>query len=647
MKKYLLTGFLGLLISITYSADKKHNALVTIGKLPVSAEEFKYIYERNNNNVQDPENKKNPSEYLQLFINFKLKVLEAQQLGLDTTADFKNELAGYRKELALPYLTDFSYDDNLVRETYRRMTKEVNASHILIFLPENFVPADTLEAFEKITGIRKQITEGLNFNEAAIQYSQDPSVSQNRGDLGWFSAFQMVYPFENAAFTTPVGQLSKPFRTRFGYHLLKTNDIRDAQGEMLVSHIMMSYPNGATPQMKESARLKADSIYNLLRNGAGFAELAMKLSDDKQSAADSGKLPWFGRSYMISAFSDPAFSLKNNGDISKPVDSGFGYHIIRRLDHKPVPAYDDVKNDLQDKIKKDSERSLGSRIAFINKLKSSYRFTRDQAAVDANISASAGWFRNDSIEIPPAGEDSPVLFTFAGSTFRTSQWADYLRKMTFTTELSNPQRMKELYESWENETVLAYEDSHLEQKHPEFGSLMQEYHDGMLLFTISDSKIWQRASNDSTGLAAFYEKNKNKYLWDDRYKGSIIRCYSPEIKEKTENYLEQDIPVNEITDILGISPNSISITEGIWSEKENPVIDYYFWKGVKPDDWDDATGIVKVKKMPPEPKLLNEARGYHIADYQQYLEDKWIEALRKKYPVKINKKILKTLGNGE
>jgi len=646
MKKLVSVSLLVFSVCFTLAAQKKQDVLVTIGKNPITRDEFKYIYERNNSNIQDPENKKTPSEYLQLFINFKLKVLEAQSLGMDTTADFTKELAGYRTELAAPYLTDISFDDKLIEETYNRMTKEVNASHILINLPENPTSEDTLEAYGKITEIRRQIAGGLNFNEAAVKYSQDPSVSQNHGDLGWFTVFQMVYPFEIAAYTTPPGEISQPFLTRYGYHLLKVNDIRKSEGEMHVAHIMIGYIQGATPEQKETARLKADSIYNLLKQGIGFSELVMKYSDDKRSVSDGGELPWFGRSSMIPEFSGPAFELKNNGDISKPVDSGFGYHIIKRLDHKPVPALGEVKSELLEKIKKDSERSIYSKEAYIIKLKHNYNFTRNQNAVDDILEKSITWFQKETPEIPAELNGNPVLFSFADNTYSAQQWAEYLRKMAVTSALSNPRRLAELYNMWENQSIIAYEDSHLEGKYPEFRSLMQEYHDGMLLFNISDSKIWQRASGDSAGLAVFYQTNKNKYMWEERYKGMIVKCPNPELKEKVESYLDQGIPLNEIFDMIHITPAAFNVTEGTWSEKENPVIEYYFMNGSKPKDWDENTGFVKAGKIPPEPKLLNEARGYHIADYQQYLEDKWIKELRKKYPVKINKKLLRTLDNG-
>ena len=253
MRNILILGLLLTTLAGMAPAQEKKGALVTIGKTAITPDEFHRIYERNNANIQDPENKKTAREYLELFINFKLKVMEAMHLGMDTVQAFKTELEGYRNELSTPYLTNITFNDQLVKETYQRMLKEVNASHLLVEVPDGASPADTLAARKKIMEIREEILGGLDFGDAAVRYSQDPSAQANKGDLGWFTVFQMVYPFEEAAYTTPVGEVSMPVRTRFGYHLLKVNGIREAQGEIHVAHIMKIYAPDASPAQKEKA----------------------------------------------------------------------------------------------------------------------------------------------------------------------------------------------------------------------------------------------------------------------------------------------------------------------------------------------------------------------------------------------------------
>jgi peptidyl-prolyl cis-trans isomerase SurA len=643
-KLIFLIFFVCLVLSTAFSQSSK-DVVVTIGKEKVYAGEFSKIYERNNGNIIDPAERKTPAEYLELYVNFKLKVLEARALGLDTSKAFIDELAGYRAELAAPYLTDVSYTEKLVEETYRRMTKEVNASHILITYPQNPSPEDTLDAYNKILEIKAEIEGGLDFREAASKYSEDPSAVQNQGELGWFTVFQMVTPFEDAAYSTPVGRISTPVRTRFGYHLLKVNGIRDASGEIKVAHIMKMFPPEMTPEMKSELKHTIDSLHALLKSGADFAVLARTHSDDQRSAANGGEMPFFGRSRMIAEFSDPAFALAKDGDFTGPVETNFGYHIIKRLELKPVPDFNTVKRELEESIKRDPERSTQSREIFINKLKATYQYRQDEKAVEDKISLVSTWFNEGTLKVPDEITGPEILFTIDGKNFTANDWFIYLKTLEINPADDPVRIIRNQYAAWEEKAIIEYEDGKLEDKYPEFKSLVQEYHDGLLLFAVSEKKIWQLASADTAGLMAFYETNKHKYQWGERYKGMIVSCSSPEIKEEVEDNLEQGIPVAEIYDMAHIDENNLQIIEGAWSKGENPIIDFYVWNGKQPDDWNPEAGFVRGSLAGPEPKLLGEARGFHISDYQQYLEEQWIIELTKKYPVKINKKVLKNIRN--
>jgi peptidyl-prolyl cis-trans isomerase SurA len=645
MRRILMAGLLLMAVTFGTTAQKKKDVLLTIDKQKIAQEDFMRIYKRNNNNIQDSVNKKTAIEYLQLFINFKLKVIESQHLGMDTAKAFREELAGYRTELASPYLTDNSFNDKVIEDTYQRMIKELNASHIMIRLAEDPSPEDTLTAFKKITEIRDLIEKGLDFNDAAKQYSQDPSAETNRGDLGWFTVFQMVYPFENMAYSTRVGQVSPPFRTKFGYHILKVQNIRNAEGEIHVAHIMKMYPQNATPEQKLKALHSIDSLFTLIQKGADFAELAKQYSDDQRSAEKGGEMPWFSRNKMMPEFANPSFALTKDGEISKPIDSGFGYHIIKRLGLKPVPPYEEVKAELTERLKHDKDRVMQSQDTFLAKLKKEYNFNADQPAIDDVLKATRSWLSKEKPQIPSLPEKEQVLFSFAQTSIKTGNWIEFLKKSDISTLSPDSVKILQHFTTFENESVINWEDSHLEEKHPDFRSLMDEYHDGMLLFDISEKKIWQRASSDTTGLEKFYETNKQKYLWPERFKGMVVQCFDPGIRDEVEGYLEMGIPVNEVSDMLHLRPGSITARTGAWAKNEDAVVDYYYWNGPRPADWSPRTGFLSGKLVPPEPKLLNEVRGYHIADYQQYLEDQWIKDLRKKYSVKINKKLLKKMSN--
>lgn len=643
MKQLFVTILLIGFMSPPSFSQKKADVLARIGDMVILSDDFKNVYTRNNNNIIDPAEKKTPEEYLELYINFKLKVLEAQRLGLDTMQSFTEELAGYRSELAAPYLTDISFTENLVEETYNRMKKEVNASHILITFPENAGADDTLIAWNRIMDISNELKAGMNFEEAAAKYSQDPSAVQNSGDLGWFTVFQMVTPFEDAAYSTPVGQVSGPVKSRFGYHLIKVNGQREATGEIKVAHIMKMFPQHISEERKASLKQEMDSLYTLLKNGANFAELAKKHSDDQRSAANGGEMPYFGRSRMIPEFSTPAFLLKKDGDFTQPVETAFGYHIIKRLDLKPIPAFEEIKSELEERIKRDPERSTQSRDLFISKLKSQYSFSRNQQAVDKLLSKTEDWFVDNKIVVPEKTQQPEVLFTLDGKDFTTNDWIDYLKPLQIAASGEQSNVLHSQYEMWEQTALIDYEDQKLESKYPAFKSLLQEYYDGLLLFAVSEQKIWSKASADTTGLQAFYLTNRDKYMWDERYRGVIVKCSNPEIRNKVEDRLGEGVPVSEIYDLTGFSPNMVSIEEGVWSKGENPIIDFYVWDGPKPANWVAETGFVQGETVMPEPKTLEEARGFHISDYQQFLEDEWIRELRSKYRIKINKKALKNI----
>ncbi|HPE77201.1 MAG TPA: peptidylprolyl isomerase [Draconibacterium sp.] len=609
--------------------SQSDETLITIGKTKVSKGEFERIYQKNNNNLYNEAEKKTPEEYLDLFINFKLKVIEAEDLKMDTSSVFIHELAGYREELAAPYLTDVKYDEQMVRDLYERTTKEVNASHLLLTVPQNASPEQDAAVLNRIEKIRKEIIDGKDFNEAAVEYSEDPSAKVNKGSLGYFSAFQMVVPFENAAFTTPVGEVSQPIRTSFGYHLLKVHDIRENQGEILVAHIMKMFPKDITPEIKIVLKIQIDSIYNELKNGADFAELAQKTSDDKRSAVQGGEMAWFSSGRMIPEFANAAFALKNVGDISKPIETPYGFHIIKKLNTRPVASFEASKASLETRIKQDPERSITSKKIFIDKLKTQYNYSENQEAKNKLYNKNS----NDTLDFA-----NSELFKIDNKSYTVDQFQKYLKE-----NHSEPVSFLTQFDTWIEHEITALENSKLEMKYPEFRYLVQEYHDGILLFNISEEKIWNFASQDTTGLEEYYSKNKNKYLWEERFKGLVVTCKNDSAREEADKFFAAEMTVAEITDMLNAKENLISISEGAWEKGANPVVDYYVWNGPKPANFNSELSFIRGDKIPPEAKTLEEARGLYVSDYQKYLEDKWIKELRAKYKITVDKKLLKSI----
>ena len=616
--------------------------LMSIGEHHISKGEFVNLYHKNNKNLSSISEKKSVKEYLKLFTNFKLKVLEAEELKMDTSQAFVNELAGYRKELAASYLTNFDISDKLVAETYQRIKTELSASHILLNLDENASPADTLKIYNQLLKIRSEIIAGLDFNNAAVKYSQDPSAKINLGNLNYFSAFQMVTAFEDAAYTTPIGQISMPVRTNYGYHILKINDKRPARGEIKVAHIMKNVPKNATDSDKKRIKEEIEKIYSKLQNGEDFGDLAKLYSDDKRSAENKGLLPWFNAGKMIGEFAEPAFALKNDNDYTQPVLTPYGYHIIKRIEYRPIKSFEELQPEIISRLKRDVNRGDKQKKIFVEKLKKEYNYSLS----DDNYSKFINYGQNyiDQGKWLPEKEflDQP-LFTLDGKSFGSSLFSEYLKKAVFPKETKNKtQVLNQLYTAWESQEIIAYEDALLEKKYPEFRYLMQEYHDGILLFNLSDKKIWSYAANDSIGLASFYTNTKKKILWEERFKGLVIKCKNQEVRDEVEKYFDAGLNATEIKDLVNAEKEMVTIEDGAWEQGTNNVVDYYVWNN-QTVSINEELEFIRGDKIKPEPKTLNEAKGLYISEYQNFLEKEWIKELKKKYKVKIYKKNLKTI----
>ena len=634
-----------LLISLRVSAQKKSETVVILGTEKVSKEEFEANYRKNNTNILDKKELKSPEEYLDLYIKFKLKVLEAEKLGYDTVRSYREELGGYRKELAKPYLTDVSFNEEMVKTAYYRTQYERKASHLLIRVTPEASPADTLAAWNKINDLRKQIIAGADFNEMAAKYSEDPSAVQNKGVLGYFTAFQMVFPFEDMAYRTQVGQVSEIVRTRFGYHLIKVHDERLAAGEIKVAHIMKMFPQQASEETIANLKLKADSIWQKATSGADFAELAKKYSDDKQSATGGGVINWFTPNNMVHQFAEAAFALKNDGDISPVIRTPYGWHIIKRLERKTTQPLEKLRPDLEAKIKQNPAISKHSDEAFDRKLRAEYQLKIDEPTFTrliASVSDTIGWKNMTSDK----QLKEKLLVTFADQKLNIGAFIDFLQKQKFTpvNNQAEPQ-LKGMLNKYINQELLAYENSQLEKKYPDFARLYQEYHDGILLFNISKDKIWDVASNDTARLQTYFNQTAKKHYWGDRFKGWIIQAKDLETKSKVETLLnEKEVTKQELMDIFNAkTENNIQLTDVAFEKGGNPIVDYFIWGGVKPSGFDETTTFVHGKIVKNELKELKEAWGLYSSDIQEQIGKEWVDSLMKKYPVSINQKVLKKI----
>jgi len=624
----------------------KPNPVVFIyGTDTVYQNEFERLLYKNKTN-KDKLSEKEVREYLDLYINFKLKVKEAKVLKLDTNNNFVTELAGYRKQLSNPYLTDKKVSESLMQEAYQRMKTEINGSHILLFCNENASPADTLAAYNKLLDIRKRALKGENFDSLAYKFSEDPSAKKMGAKLGWFTVFQMVYPFENQSYKTAKGEISMPFRTQFGYHILKVNDKRTARGEVKLAHIMIRTQYDAAPEQIQDAQNKVDSIYDQIKKGGNFGTLAEMFSQDEASSKNKGEMNWVASlSGYPDEFKDMAFGLDKD-EVSKPFKTNFGFHIIKLIDKRPLGEFKDVQDVIKQKTNKDS-RSESSKAAVIARVKKENNYKENMATLKAFTATIDSSFINATWNYDEEKVSTSNLFTIGTARFTVKDFAAYLKANQQPLEKASVQMAAQhMFRTWADEKCLTYEESILDTKYEDFRNVMQEYNDGILLFDLTDKKVWSKAVSDTIGLEKFYETNKNSYRWKDRVSYNIYTCLNEKTKAEAVKMFSKGKTETEIFAKLNKKvAGTISVKE-VKSERSDATADK-LWdkKGVV--DIANAEGSFKFYFVQgvvnSEVKTLKEAKGIATSEYQNQLEKDWIKELRAKYNIVINEETVKGL----
>ncbi len=785
MKRSVLSLVAFLALSSSLFAQSTDPVLMTINGKPVLKSEFEYIYNKNNSN--NSLDKKTLEQYVDLFVNFKLKVEEAKTQGIDTTKSFITELSGYRSQLTKPYLTDSKVDDATIREAYDRSKEDVDVSHILIRIPQNATPADTLKAWNDINAVWKRVQKE-DFAKVAKEKSQDQSADQNSGHISWISAFRTVYPFETVAYNTPVGTISKPVRTAFGYHIIKVHGRRNSLGEVLISHIM-TFTSKGDEAVNKKAKVTIDSIYARIKAGDDFGTLASKHSMDKGSSVKNGELPWFGTGRMVPEFETAAFALKNKGDYSEPIQSQYGWHILKLIDKKGLASYDELKADLERKIKRDERANRGQQ-AFLAKsraengyklnaanlkefyallkpksqkstttlttklskldISSSLVFASGKSALSSSAKKALIKFANElaknqaklitlygysdnigQIEInqkisfdrakevanylismnvqasqikeiigknaeDPIGDNSTIigrsknrrvdvytnqfenntddknkitdiklsdsifiaeaakldkpLFSVAGKNYSQADFAKYLKKNSASEKTIASEVINEKLDAFVDAELLAFEDTQLEKKYDDFRNLMQEYHDGILLFEVSNREVWDKASKDTKGLDKYFKAHKDTYKWEKpHYKGRIILCKDKETFDAAQKIVKRSA-ADSIEKYLRVRLNDsiqhVKVEKGLYVQGDNKIIDNQVFKtkdAFVPSK--DYPLSFVVGELIVKPEDYADVRGLVTADYQEFLEQEWIKALRAKYQVKVNDDVLKTVKN--
>jgi peptidyl-prolyl cis-trans isomerase SurA len=660
MKRKLFNASLTLLFSIFFLSVFSQNTdpvLLQVANEKITKNEFIKVYEKNNIKTEKTDNKA-LEEYLELFTNFRLKVTEAQSLGMDTIKSFRDELAGYRKQLAQPYLSDNQASEKMIQEAYEHKKYDIHASHILVRVERLASAADTLTAWNKIMQLRKRIVKGEDFGKVAVEGSEDPSAKDrvtegrkmkgNHGDLGFFTAFDMVYPFEEAVYNAKVGEVTMPVRTDFGYHLIKVISKTPALGKIQLAHIMLVYPPKATLDDSLKVADSANLAYKLLQSGSDFADVAKKFSDDVSTATKGGVLPWFGVNRLLPDFTINIQKLKAKGDYSEPFQTMYGWHIIKLIDQKPIGSFDDEKEDIKQRIPR-SDRNADILNTFVAKAKTKYGYTQNLPALDELTKTVTDSIFTASWKLEEAAGLNKNLFTIGTKTYTQ---ADFAKQLVATQHREQkrdiPAYVFQQYNTFVNEAVNKYADSQLESENPDFKSLINEYHDGILLFDLTDKKVWSKAVKDTVGLEQFYEKNKNNYMWETRLDASIFTIKDASIVKSLKKLLKKGTSDEQILAKFNTdSIQKVTVERKKFVKGENTNIDALEWKPGISDlitMADTTTAIIVVHKVvAPEPKLLNEIRGAMTADYQNFLEKEWISELRAKYPVIVNREVFNSI----
>lgn len=647
--------------SLLFAQGWKSKTLITLGDRNITAGEFVEVYEKNNvkSEVID---KKSVDDYLDMYINFKLKVTEAENLKMDTLPKFVKEYEGYRKQLAKPYFSNNAATEQLVDEAYERMQWDVNASHILIKCDLHAVPADTLKAYNKALELRKRIMNGEDFGDVAVEASEDPSARDieaipgkqraykgNRGNLGYFSVFDMVYPFETGAYNTKEGEVSMPIRSDFGYHLIKLNSKTPACGQIRAAHIFLIVDENDPEKTDSIVGAKAANIYKEIdKDGKNWDVIVRKYSDDKGSAQHGGMLTPFKVSQIVPEFIAEIKKLNEN-EFSEPVKTSYGYHIIKLVSKSGVKSLDEERENIKKRVEKDMRAKVSEEVVLKRILKEN-KFKEYVKVKDAFIATIDSTLKEGKYVVAEGVDQNQVLFKLEKKEFKIADFVEYIKNHESAQPfMSEGSYAYQLYDEFVKDTAFAYEDAHLEAKYPEFKLLVQEYHDGILLFDLMDKEVWKKAEMDTAGIKAFYEANKGDYMWGQRVKTILVNVSNPESLPRMEELIREDLAYDSLKAIVKSEGlKGVTVKSPYFQKGDNVDIDETEWVvgtiRVIPSTVDKSTKIVKILDVrEPEPKTYREARGVIISAYQTKLENDWLESLKAKYPVTVNEKVLEKI----
>lgn len=637
--KFILLLVIATIAGNVFAQNTSNDVLFTIDEVPIYANDFERVYKKNLDLVKD-ETQKDIDTYLELFINYKLKLNEARALGLDKKPQYTREFNSYKKQLAKNYLKDNKVTDALVKEAYHRVSNEVKARHILIRLNGNETPEDTLKIYNQLLKLKERVSnEGFE----KVQKEVHNGKTIYAEDLGYFGGFKMVYSFENVAFNTKAGEISNPFKTRFGYHIVEVLEKRESLGKRTVAHIMITNKDNV------DAEKRIKDIYKKIQQGEDFEALAKQFSQDKSSAKNGGKLAAFGSGELSSSeFENIAFGLTTENNLSKPFKTSFGWHIVKLYNIETIPPFEKVKVELEKKVKKDSRSELINS-AMATKLKNKYNVGSNKSALDYFASILTKDYYTHKWTLPANFTGNKALVKIGKKQLKYSDFGNYLTQTqrVLMAKLPVQNLVAKKYELFLEGELFKCQEAHLEEDNQEYAQILGEYRDGLLLFDLMETKIWSAAKNDSVGLNNFYQANKQNYVWKDRIDAIVASSASKKEIKKVKKLLSKNTSINAIkAEINKEDKVNVLFTTGIMNAEHQALPENFDFKEGMSSIYNHNNSyiVVKVNKVIPTAiKTFEESKGQASSEFQDQIEKTWIQTLRDKHKIQINQSALQML----
>ncbi len=639
MKKSVAAGLGACAVALAFAA--KDPVIMTVNGVDVPRSEFEYLY---NKNSQQQINPQTLDEYVEMFKLYKMKVADAKAEGIDTTAAFLKETAQYRHDLAAPYLTDSVYINQLVKEAYDRSLEEVEAYHIMLFKTRDAAVNASLR--QRADSLRDVLRGGGDFADLAVRYSQDRGSKNRGGWMGWIVAGAYPAAFELEAYSLPEGAISDVVESPVGYHILKGGKHRKARGKVQVSHIL-KLTQGKDDAGMAQAKKEIDSLYNVVKSAPEtFNAVASANSEDRGSARQGGMLPWFGAGEMVAEFDSVAFSLAD-GEISEPVKTTYGYHIIRRYDSQEVPSLEKMKpqaiaritnpQDPRFKLVRDRQTA-----AFAKKHKGSLN-AKTVAALRADVERQgldsllfAKWTVAPSGDLPVASID--------GKARKVSDFMSAISYLRVPASANAVEAFDDNLDTYYNSLLVDAEELSLEQSEPDYRNLLKEYIDGSLLYEVSVRKVWDKAAKDTEGLRSFFERNRDNYKWTEPHaKGFLVQASNDSVAGLIRERAAQLAPDTLVQTLRREFKGNIAVDKVLVSKGTNAMVDNIMFGApqVQPSNVKYKVYFMINPRGLMEPEEVNDVKGLVTSDYQNEFQAEWENELRRKYPVSVNEKVLR------